>query len=57
MKKVIISLAIAALCFCSCGNNNGTKKAAEGEAEAVEAVADTTKACCGECAEGQECEN
>ena len=56
MKKVVISLAIAALCFCSCCNNNNSKQS-EGEEAAVEAVADTTKACCGKCAEGEQCEN
>jgi hypothetical protein len=46
MKKVIISMAIAALCLCSCGNNNQNKQA-EGEAAAVEQAEE----CCGKCKE------
>ncbi len=57
MKKLIISLAIAAFCLSSCCCNNCGNKAAEGEATATEEVCDSTKCCCGECAEGQTCEN
>lgn len=57
MKKVIISLAIAAFFLSSCGCNSCcNKKAAEGECAAVEEVCDSTKCCCGECAEGKTCE-
>ena len=47
MKKVIITMAIAALCFSSYCCNNQNKKA-EGEAEKTE--------CCDKCKEeGKEC--
>ena len=52
MKKVIITLAIAAFCLSSCCcNNSNNKKCSECETEATECC-DSTK-CCGKCAEGE----
>ncbi len=67
MKKVVISMAIAAMFLCSCGNN--ANKQAEGEAEA--AATEQVEGCCKEaegecdkckeegkcCEEGEACEN
>ena len=54
MKKVFISMAIAALCLCSCGNNSGNKKAEEGEAAQTECCETKAEECCGE-KEGECC--
>ena len=59
MKKIIITLAVAAMCICavSCGNNTN-KKTAEGECtECTDTTvcADTTKKCCECCKEEGKC--
>lgn len=52
MKKVFITMAIAALCFCSCGNNAGNKQT-KGEETKVEECCENKDEgeCCGKCAE------